>query len=130
MRRLHLDRAIALEAIYADPVQVVKSLLVTQEQADVMRRSSSAKLSSRRLAGEPHRKGAAGSGFAHHGDVAAQHAAESPADGQPEPRAAIFARGGVIRLVEDLKQAANLLGVRPMPVSFDGKFQPLRVAGW
>jgi tetratricopeptide (TPR) repeat protein len=32
-----LDRAIALEAIYADPVQVVKSLLVTQEQADVMR---------------------------------------------------------------------------------------------
>lgn len=32
-----LDRAIALEAIYADPVQVVKSLLVTKEQAEVMR---------------------------------------------------------------------------------------------
>jgi Flp pilus assembly protein TadD len=32
-----LDRAIKLEAIYADPVQVVKSLLVTREQADVMR---------------------------------------------------------------------------------------------
>jgi tetratricopeptide (TPR) repeat protein len=32
-----LDRAISLEAIYADPAQVVKSLLVTQEQADVMR---------------------------------------------------------------------------------------------
>lgn len=32
-----LDKAIALEAIYADPSQVVKSLLVTKEQADVMR---------------------------------------------------------------------------------------------
>jgi len=32
-----LDRAILLDAIYADPVQVVKSLLVTQEQADVIR---------------------------------------------------------------------------------------------
>jgi hypothetical protein len=32
-----LGRAIALEAIYADPDQVVKSLLVTREQADVMR---------------------------------------------------------------------------------------------
>jgi tetratricopeptide (TPR) repeat protein len=32
-----LDRAIALEAIYEDPVQMVKSLLVTQEQAEVLR---------------------------------------------------------------------------------------------
>jgi tetratricopeptide (TPR) repeat protein len=32
-----LSKAIELEAIYADPAQMVKSLLVTQEQADIIR---------------------------------------------------------------------------------------------
>ena len=47
------------------------------------------------------------------GDIAAHHLAETAADRESEPRAAVLARGGRIGLHEFLEQPADLLGRHP-----------------
>src|SRR5690606_18785074 len=54
-------------------------------------------------------KGRADAFGAFDGNVAAHHLAELPADHEPEPRPAILARGGGVRLRERLEQLAELL---------------------